>query len=168
VTKAAGASGPWPHAFYKPCFPARPLLRPRTALRKPQGLVSAHLPHCQRFRRMSLSEPTTDAQPKRREPLKVPQSGPDRAFDSSIFNRSLVRFRLWAWRPKLGQSNEAADFIALAGGALAARPLAGSAQQPEMLSRIAVAIPTGNADQIVRGDGLGVWPGFLSELRRLG
>jgi putative ABC transport system substrate-binding protein len=60
------------------------------------------------------------------------------------------------------------DLIAITGCALAARPLAAVAQQPPKLSRIAIAIPTGNANQIVREDGLGVWPGFLLELRRLG
>jgi putative ABC transport system substrate-binding protein len=60
------------------------------------------------------------------------------------------------------------DFIAIAGCALATRPLAGVAQQSPKWPRIAIAIPTGNADQMVREDGLGIWPGFLSELRRLG
>ena len=60
------------------------------------------------------------------------------------------------------------DFIAIAGCALTARPVAGVAQQSPNLPRIAIVIPTGNVDQIVREDGLGVWPGFLSELRRLG
>jgi putative ABC transport system substrate-binding protein len=60
------------------------------------------------------------------------------------------------------------DFIASAGCALAARPVAGIAQQSPERPRIAIAIPSGNADQIVREDGLASWPGFLSELRRLG
>jgi putative tryptophan/tyrosine transport system substrate-binding protein len=59
-------------------------------------------------------------------------------------------------------------FIAIAGCALTTRPLAGVAQQSPKQLRIAIVIPTGNTDQIVREDGLGIWPGFLSELRRLG
>lgn len=58
------------------------------------------------------------------------------------------------------------DFIAIAGCAFALRPISSIAQQSS--PRIAIAIPTGNANQIVREDGLGVWPGVLSELRRLG
>ena len=60
------------------------------------------------------------------------------------------------------------DFIAIAGCALAARPVAGVAQQSPKQPRIAIAIPAGDANQIIREDGLGVWPGFLLELRRLG
>jgi putative tryptophan/tyrosine transport system substrate-binding protein len=60
------------------------------------------------------------------------------------------------------------DFIAIAGCALTTRPLAGVAQQSPKQPRIAIAIPTGNADQIAQEDGMGIWPGLLLELRRLG
>jgi putative ABC transport system substrate-binding protein len=60
------------------------------------------------------------------------------------------------------------DFIAIAGCAIAVRPLAGVAQQSRERERIAIAIPSGNADQVIQEDGLGFWPGFLLALRRLG
>lgn len=60
------------------------------------------------------------------------------------------------------------DFIAIAGCGLATRPLSGVAQESPKRPRIAIAIPTGDADQIVREDGLGFWPGFLLGLRGLG
>jgi ABC-type uncharacterized transport system substrate-binding protein len=60
------------------------------------------------------------------------------------------------------------DFIAIAGYAVASRPVLGAAQQSPKQPRIAIAIPAGNANEIVHEDGLGVWPGFLRELRRLG
>jgi putative ABC transport system substrate-binding protein len=60
------------------------------------------------------------------------------------------------------------DFIATAGCALAARPVAGVAQQSPKLPRMAVAIPAGDASQMIREDGLTVWPSFLNELGPLG
>jgi putative ABC transport system substrate-binding protein len=43
--------------------------------------------------------------------------------------------------------------------------VAGVAQQSPKQPCIAIAIPTGNADQIIREDGVGFWPGFLLALR---
>jgi putative ABC transport system substrate-binding protein len=60
------------------------------------------------------------------------------------------------------------DFLSLAVGALAAPPGIAVAQQPPKQPRIAVAIPAGNPDQIVRENGFTTWSGLLSELRRLG
>jgi putative ABC transport system substrate-binding protein len=61
------------------------------------------------------------------------------------------------------------DFIIIAACGAAARPLPAAAQQSSDPPRIAIAIPAGNAEQMVREDGLATsWPGFLSELRRLG
>jgi hypothetical protein len=64
--------------------------------------------------------------------------------------------------------SETAGFIAWRDVPLPLGPSPVSRKQSPKWPRIAVGIPAGYADQVVRGDRIAIWPGFLSELGRLG